>query len=297
MHACGHDGHTTILVGTAQVLAALSRDGLELPRPVTFLFQPAEEGGAGGKRMLEDGCLDGSLIGPPVDRLFGLHGWPEMSLGQAGTRPGPLLASADHFEVELRGLGGHAAWPHECRDPVVAGAAVVQAVQTIVARVVDPLDAAVVSVTQFHAGTADNIIADTARLGGTVRALDERTRSRVQGELVRIVEQTAAAHRCEARLSYHPGYPVTENSADAVATFERAAREALGEASVERVARPVMGAEDFSYYCRAVPACFFFLGLRPQGVESIPRLHQSTFNFNDDAIAVGIELFCSLALA
>lgn len=295
MHACGHDGHTAILIGAARVLAKLAAES-GLPRPVSFVFQPAEEGGAGGRRMIEDGCLDGSRLGPPIENMFGLHGWPQMPLGVVGTRPGPLLAAADTFEIEVTGVGSHAAFPHLGADPIVAGAAIVNAVQSIISRNTDPLDAAVLSVTQFHSGTTHNIIPESARIEGTVRTLTDDVQERTKSRMKEVAERIASAHECTASFTYRYGYPVTRNDPGAVDIFEATATKALGPERIVHIPTPFMGAEDFSFYCEKVPSCFFVVGLLPPGQESMPQLHQPTFNFEDIAIATGVELFCRLAL-
>ncbi|MEO1512914.1 MAG: amidohydrolase, partial [Planctomycetota bacterium] len=294
MHACGHDGHTAILLGAARVLSKVER-----PRPVTLIFQPAEENGGGGELMVDEGALAGASaggVGRPVTRIFGLHGWPEMPLGTVASRPGPLLAATDDFEVTIKGVQAHAAWPHAGRDPIVAASAIITALQTITSRGTAPTDAVVCTVGAIHGGTADNIIPESVEFIGTIRTLSDENRANAERRLREIVEHTARAHGCEAEITWKPGYPVTRNDEALAERWFGLAREALGEGRVFTVPNAFMGGEDFSYYGRAVPACFFLLGLRPGGHDGpVPQLHQPEFDFNDDSLGLGVEMMVRLA--
>ena len=295
MHACGHDGHTAMLIGAARNLAAESTRG-ELPRPVIFVFQPAEEGGAGGQRMVQDGCLDGTIAPWKASRIFALHGWPLETEGLLGTRVGPLLAAADQFEILVSGQGTHAAMPHMGVDPIPAASAIVSALQTIVARSIDPLESAVISVTTFHAGSAHNVIPMEAKLTGTARSLTAEVRDQLENDIARIAQQVAIAHDCQAEVSYIRGYPVTENHPDPVERFNRAAAAEIGAESVITVEKPHMGGEDFSFYGQVIPACFFLMGLLPHEQESMPSLHSPDFDFNDKTLQTGVAMFRRLVL-
>lgn len=292
MHACGHDGHTANLLGVARVLSRLERR----PNPVTLIFQPAEEGGAGGKRMCEDGALDGSRIGPRVSRIFGLHGWPQYTLGDVGSRPGPLLAATDNFEVEIVGEQSHAAYPQLSRDPIVAASQIVVALQTVCSRNTPPTDSIVVTVATMHGGQARNVIPRSVHFAGTMRTLTPEMRKLGRERTCAIMTGVAGAMGCEARIDWQEGYPVTFNDPAMTERFFRIARSTVGESRVREVPTPTLGGEDFSYYGHHVPACFFILGVRPPGQATYPGLHQPEYDFNDDALETGIELMCALAL-
>ena len=292
MHACGHDGHTANLLGVAAVLSQLRRR----PNPVTLIFQPAEEGGAGGKRMCEDGALDGSRLGPRVERIFGLHGWPQYELGVVGSRPGPLLAATDNFHIEVVGTQSHAAYPHLSRDSVVTAAQLVLALQTIASRNTAPTDSIVVTVSTIHGGTAHNVIPQSVMLTGTMRTLKPEVRVAGRQRIYALAEGLCFSMGCRARIRWEEGYPVTNNDAATTARFFDVARRTLGPERVREVPMPTMGGEDFSYYGHHAPACFYILGVRPPGRDTYPSLHQPEYDFNDDALATGIETMCALAL-
>lgn len=294
MHACGHDGHVSILVGAARVLSKVHR-----PRPVTLVFQPAEENGGGADSMCKQGALAGEKaggIGEPVSRIYGLHGWPQLTLGHIATKPGPLMAATDDFEVTIKGTQSHGAYPHFGNDPIVATAQIITALQSIASRNVGPLDACVVTVGAIHAGTANNIIPGEVQFIGTIRTLRGDTKRLAKERFFAIVEQGARAMGCEARIKYQEGYPVVENDPETTERALSVARSVLGEGRVERLEFATMGGEDFSYYGKHVPSCFFFLGLKPRNAATYPTLHQPDFDFNDDALPLGVELMCELAL-
>ncbi len=286
MHACGHDGHTSCLVGAVKVLSQI-RD--ELEGPVRFVFQPAEEGGAGGKRMCEEGALED----PKVDAIFGFHGWPALPQGEVGVHAGAFLASSDTFDITIEGTGSHAAFPHLGVDPIVVASHVITAIQSIVSRTTDPLSCAVVTVAEVKAGTTYNIIPQTATLKGTIRALDEDVRQMAHDRLRTIAEKAAEAFGARAEVTSRFGYPITYNHANAC---EYAARIVDGiDGLSEKSMLPVMGGEDFSFYSEQIPAMFLALGVRPPGCDTYPNLHQSDYDFSDGAIPTGIRMYVEIA--
>ena len=292
MHACGHDGHMATLLGAAAVLNDLAD---ELPVCVKLIFQPAEEGGGGGERLVQAGVLISGDLGPQVQAIFGLHGWPGLPVGTVSTRPGPLLAATDTFEVVFTGAGGHAAFPHFGRDPIAAAASAVVSLQQIASREVDPTEPVVVSVTQFNAGTARNIIPDTATIAGTARTLTEETREQVRDAIRRRCELIASAGGCTAEFRWKPGYPPTANDPAMADYVAATAARLLGPSGFIPAARPSMGGEDFAYYLEKVPGCFFLVGVQPPGRPDYPHLHTAAYDFTDAAVAVGMKMFVELA--
>ena len=283
MHACGHDGHTATLLGAASALAQL-RD--KLPGTIQFIFQPAEETVGGATEMCAEGVMNG------VDAIVALHGWPGMAVGQIGVRPGPMMASADTFDITVRGRGAHAAMPHIGIDPIVTGAQIVTALQTLSSREVSPLEPVVVTVAQFHAGTAYNIIPGAAEIKGTVRCLSRELRPLMKEHVERIAAGICQAMRAEYTFGYRFGTPVTINDFGINALVAETGAEVLGAENVVNLESPSMGAEDFAVYLEHAPGAMFRLGV---GVDVTP-LHTPTYNFADDAVPVGIRMFTNIVL-
>jgi amidohydrolase len=283
-----------ILIGVARVL---SRMRGALPQGVKFLFQPAEEDGGGAARLIEAGALDARLGGLAPRRAFGLHGWPSLPLGTIGVRAGTIMAARDVLHIIVRGRGGHGAIPHLAADPVLASAHIVVALQSIISRNVDATMPAVITVGSLRAGHAGNVIPDRAELTGTIRALDGDVMALLRRRIREVSEGIAQSMGCRADVTLQAGYPATVNDYDEVQRVRSAGLEALGPDRVIELDRPSMAAEDFSFYGQKLPSCFFFLGLRPARTTLSAGLHTPVFDFNDDAIRTGVQMFCRLALS
>jgi len=287
-HMCGHDAHTAMLIGAAKIISKLKS---ELKTNVRFIFQPSEEQFPGGaSAMIKDGVLDS------VDQIYGLHVWPLMEIGQFAICPGPAFGQPDVFEIEIKGKGGHAAFPHLTTDPIVVSSQFVSMLQSISSRNVDGLESAVISVTQFHSGTANNVIPEMVKLSGTVRTLKKEVQIKVRHRIEELLGGITSAHGATYNLSYQEGYPVTYNHQQCITEALSVAERIVDSDNVFYPYSPVLGGEDFGYYSQKIPACFIFLGAGNQAKNIVSMCHDPRFDIDEECLVYGMAMHAGLVI-